>query len=77
MRAGVLESSCTLTYHYWTDKPTALDRLTERRRFAQYLAFLNDEYDLNLDLLALQTWDRSCTVNLGWEFFNGDGEPLE
>ncbi len=77
MRAGVLESSCTLIYHYWTDKDTALERLTERRKFAQYLAYLNDEYNLNLDALALQTWDESCTVNLGWEFFDGDGKLVD
>jgi len=76
MTAGALGASCTLIYHYWTDKPTVLERLTERRQSAQLLGYLNDEEDLNLDLIALQTWDKSCTVDLGYEMFDGDGNVI-
>lgn len=76
MRASVVDSSCIVIYNYWTDKQSVLERTTERRRFAQFIAFLNDEHDLNLDIVGLQTWDKSCTIDLGWEIFDGNGNPV-
>lgn len=68
---------CKIVYHYWTDKTSHLERLTERRKFAQYIAFLNDEHNLNIDLMGLMTWDESCTVELGFEAFTGNGALVE
>lgn len=68
---------CKIAYHYWTDKPSQLERITERRKFAQYIGYLNNEYDLNIDLIGLMTWDESCTIELGFEIFWGNGSLVE